>query len=204
TIDAIISKVAEVVDADLQFDIDHLQKTHLLRNRLESVEDKLALITRRHRHYLTLVTIPAHRKALTRLLLNDHTLSVERLRSPASHRRAIPCDDRLCRFCRGAVEDEVHVLFDCVGHPVLTEMREEFLSDTFVIDSVLEVAYLLLTHYKFLRRLVSSRKVVTSCCGPREYNIPPPHPPRLAKYVCEVLAFFNRFQCYILVVYHIH
>ncbi|KAJ7680744.1 hypothetical protein DFH06DRAFT_1405408, partial [Mycena polygramma] len=65
-IKAIIAKVAEAVDADLQFDIDHLQKTHLLRNRLESVDGTLSLATRRRRHYLMMVSIPAHRKALTR------------------------------------------------------------------------------------------------------------------------------------------
>ncbi|KAJ7707450.1 hypothetical protein B0H17DRAFT_918047, partial [Mycena rosella] len=32
TIDTIIAKVSEVIDANLQFDIDHLQKTHLPRN----------------------------------------------------------------------------------------------------------------------------------------------------------------------------
>ncbi|KAJ7657820.1 hypothetical protein DFH06DRAFT_928608, partial [Mycena polygramma] len=52
TIDAIIAKVAEVVDTDLQYDIDHLQKTHLLRNRLESVDGTLSLQIRKRRHYL--------------------------------------------------------------------------------------------------------------------------------------------------------
>ncbi|KAJ7197661.1 hypothetical protein GGX14DRAFT_574135 [Mycena pura] len=44
--------------------------------------------------------IPAHRIALTRLLLSDYNLSVERL-----------------KFCRGIVEDEVHALFGCDAHP---------------------------------------------------------------------------------------
>jgi hypothetical protein len=38
---AVNGSVAEVTDADLQFVIDHLQKTHLLRNRLKSVDDNL-------------------------------------------------------------------------------------------------------------------------------------------------------------------
>jgi hypothetical protein len=33
--------VTEVTDADLQFVIDHLQKTNLLRNRRKSVDDNL-------------------------------------------------------------------------------------------------------------------------------------------------------------------
>ncbi|KAJ7213127.1 hypothetical protein GGX14DRAFT_564170 [Mycena pura] len=49
-----------------------------------------------------MVTIPAHRIALTRLLLSNHNLSVERL--------------RFCS-CRGIVEDEVHALFGCDAHP---------------------------------------------------------------------------------------
>ncbi|KAJ7456855.1 hypothetical protein B0H11DRAFT_2243748 [Mycena galericulata] len=123
SIDAIIKKVMEVVDADLQFDVDFLQKTHLLRNRLETVEETLTLVTRRRRHYLTMVMIPAHRKALTRLLLSDHNLSVERLRYPARYRLAIPREERLCRFCRDGVEDEVHSLLECEGSSRLMEMR---------------------------------------------------------------------------------
>ncbi|KAJ7628026.1 hypothetical protein DFH06DRAFT_1226943 [Mycena polygramma] len=95
-ISAIITKVGEVADADLQFDVDHLQKTHLLRNRLELVDGSLSLAPRRRRHYLMMVTIPVHRKSLTRLLLGDHTLSVERLRYPARYRQSIPREERLC------------------------------------------------------------------------------------------------------------
>ncbi|KAJ7084594.1 hypothetical protein B0H15DRAFT_939909 [Mycena belliarum] len=85
TVKAIMAKVAE--------------KTHLLRNRLESIDDTFRLVTRRRRHYLMLVPTASHRKALTRLLLGDHSLSVERLRYPSRYRLAIPRDARLCRFC---------------------------------------------------------------------------------------------------------
>ncbi|KAJ7031290.1 hypothetical protein C8F04DRAFT_898677, partial [Mycena alexandri] len=175
TIDAISKKVVEVVDADLQFDIDNLQKTHLLRNRLESVEDKkLALVTRRRRHYLTMVPVPAHRKALTRLLLSDHNLSVERLRYPARHRLPIPRDERLCRFCRRDVEDEVHALLECDAYSPLVALRDTFLEDAFQCDSALEAAYQLLPRYDFLHRVLSSRKAVK----------------RFAKFVHEVLGLF--------------
>ncbi|KAJ7201049.1 hypothetical protein GGX14DRAFT_571622 [Mycena pura] len=43
-IEAIMKKVVEAVDADLQFDINFLQKTHLPRNRLEFVEESEALM----------------------------------------------------------------------------------------------------------------------------------------------------------------
>ncbi|KAJ7685887.1 hypothetical protein B0H17DRAFT_941069, partial [Mycena rosella] len=141
TIDTIIAKVSEVVDADLKFNIDHLQKTDLLCNRLELVKDRLQLVTRRHRHYLTLVLVPAHRKALTGLLLEDHTLSVERLRYPVRYRLPVPREECLCHFCQAAAEDEVHVLLDCDAHAPLTALRETFLKDSFTGDPVLEPAY---------------------------------------------------------------
>ncbi|KAJ7689815.1 hypothetical protein B0H17DRAFT_1134752 [Mycena rosella] len=180
-IDAIIAKVSQVVNADLQLDINHLQKTHLLRNRFELVEDKLQLVTCRRRHYLSLVLVPAHRKMLTGLLLGDHTLSVERLCYPVRYCRAIPREERLCRFCRGAVEDEVHALLGCDAHGPLTELREDFLSDAFECDPVLEAVFALLTHYDFLRQLVSSRKAIA----------------RFAKFVCQVLNLYDRYQRYI-------
>ncbi|KAF7371067.1 Reverse transcriptase domain-containing protein [Mycena sanguinolenta] len=39
SIEAIAKRVEEVVDADIQFDINFLQKTHLLRGRLELIEE---------------------------------------------------------------------------------------------------------------------------------------------------------------------
>ncbi|KAJ6482322.1 hypothetical protein C8R47DRAFT_1283329 [Mycena vitilis] len=175
-IDAIIAKVAEVVDTD----IDHLQKTHLLRNRLESVDGTLSLQIRKRRHYLMMVAVPAHRKSLTRLLLGDHTLSVERLRYPARYRRAIPHEERLCRLRRLEVEDEVHALLVCTASLQLTEMRERFLEDAFLRDDELEQSFSDLTRYEFLRRM-SSRKAIE----------------RIARFIFEVLTLFDRFQRYI-------
>ncbi|KAF7360730.1 Reverse transcriptase domain-containing protein [Mycena venus] len=159
-IDAIAKKIAEAVDADLQFDINFLQKTHLLRNRLELVEESrsLALVTRRRRHYLTMVHVPAHRVALTRLLLSDHNLSVERLRYATRYRRPIPREERLCRLCRRDVEDEVHAMLDCEVHVPLVGLRKTFLTDVFECDSALRDEYERLSHYEFLRRMISSRK----------------------------------------------
>jgi len=135
------------------------------------------------RHYLTMVAVPAHRKALTRLLLSDHTLSVERLRLqyPTRYRLAIPREHRLCRFCEGDVEDEVHALLDCDTHALLADLRCSFLADVFQCDADMEMAYSQLSSYEFLRRLSSSRKAVT----------------RFAKYVCEVFYVFDKFQRYV-------
>ncbi|KAJ7165537.1 hypothetical protein C8R43DRAFT_878210 [Mycena crocata] len=181
TITAIAKKIAEVTDADLQYDIDHLQKTHLLRNRLELVDDNYSIVTRRRRHYLTAVTVPAHRKALTRLLLSDHNLSIERLRYPARYRLRIPREERLCRLCVEEVEDETHALLGCRAHIPLLQLRDVFLRDVFERDSKLEEAFKTLGDHDFLQRLVSSRRAIT----------------RVAKYVCDVLTLFDNFQRYI-------
>ena len=163
--------------------LDFLQKTHLLRNRLEFVEESetLMLVTRRRRHYLTMVTIPAHRIALTRLLLSDHNLSVERLRYRTRYRLPVPRHERLCRFCRAAVEDEAHALLGCDAHPPLVALRETFLTDAFKHDRSLEGAYMMRAPDDFLRCLVASRKAVR----------------QVAKYVFDVLTLFDSFERYI-------
>ncbi|KAJ7435445.1 hypothetical protein FB451DRAFT_1062622, partial [Mycena latifolia] len=186
-IEAMLKKVGEIGDADLQYDIDHLQKTHLLRNRLECVDDSLTLVTRKLRHYLTMVAVPAHRKALTRLLLGDHNLNVERLRYPVRYRLPIPREKRLCRFCRESIEDEVHTLLDCEGHAPLTDLREMFLSDILARDHALRIAYPTISHYDFLRRLVVSRQSV-KC---------------FAKYVFDVMDKFDSYVRFIPVGYHV-
>ncbi|KAJ7089312.1 hypothetical protein B0H15DRAFT_780339, partial [Mycena belliarum] len=164
TVKAIMAKVAEVVDADLQFDIDHFQKTHLLRNRLESIDDTFRLVTRRRRHYLMLVPTASHRKALTRLLLGDHSLSVERLRYPSRYRLAIPREACLCRFCRKSVEEEVHALLLCEAHGPLVAMRDAFLTDALGLDSSLEAGLDNLTPHAFLCALVASRRAARAVC----------------------------------------
>ncbi|KAJ7197119.1 hypothetical protein C8J57DRAFT_988766, partial [Mycena rebaudengoi] len=115
------------------------------------------------------------------LTVSDHNLSVERLRYPARYRQAIPRDKRLCRFCLVAVEDEVHAMLDCEAYTPLVLMRRECLTDIFGDDPALRPAYGLLTRYEFLQRMLASRKAVT----------------RVAKYVHDVLALFDRFQRFI-------
>ncbi|KAJ7220580.1 hypothetical protein GGX14DRAFT_354227, partial [Mycena pura] len=184
-IDAIMKKVVEAVDADLQLDVDCRQKTHLLHNRLEFVEDSkaLMLVTRRRRHYLTMVTIPAHRIALTRLLLSNHNLSVERLRYRTRYRLQVPIPrhERLCRFCHAMVEDEAHALLGCDAHPPLVTLRRSFLADVYKHDVSLERAHMTLSHDEFISRLVASRKAVQ----------------QVAKYVYDVLAMFDSFKWYV-------
>ncbi|KAJ7864656.1 hypothetical protein B0H13DRAFT_2353537 [Mycena leptocephala] len=155
TIDAIRKEVITIVDTDLQRDIDRLVKTHLLRNRVESGKDKsLGQVSRRLRHYLTDVAVPAHRKAMTGLLLGDHNLSVERLRYGARYRMPVPREFRLCRFCRGSVEDEVHALFECAAEPRLIEFRADFLGRLAERDPGLRALYGSIPNYEFFARYI--------------------------------------------------
>ncbi|KAJ7205131.1 hypothetical protein B0H12DRAFT_1282487, partial [Mycena haematopus] len=159
TVDAVRKRIIEIVDADLQRDIDGLVKTHLLR--VEMGENKcLKVVPRQLRHYLTSVVVPAHRKALTGLMLSDHNLGVERLRYGARYRLPVPRHWRLCRFCRGSVEEEAHALFGCVAESRLVEIREEFLAKLASDDPGLRLMYGTMPEYEFLLAVVASRKAV--------------------------------------------
>ncbi|KAJ7839102.1 hypothetical protein B0H13DRAFT_1513857, partial [Mycena leptocephala] len=80
----------------------------LERNELgEFVANPLKL-----RQYLR-IPVPAHRKALTRLILSSHTLGVEILRYTERYRVRAPREFRFCRFCRRGVETEAHAMITC-------------------------------------------------------------------------------------------
>ncbi|KAK0437696.1 hypothetical protein EV421DRAFT_1714872 [Armillaria borealis] len=82
-----------------------------------------------------LVPVPAHRKALVRLLTSSHTLAVEVLRWAERRRPPIPRNERLCRYCRHEVEDEAHVLLYCDGCDDLRALGSEFFHKIFCIAS---------------------------------------------------------------------
>ncbi|KAJ7110988.1 hypothetical protein C8R44DRAFT_933907 [Mycena epipterygia] len=101
------------------------------------------------------------------LLVQVQSHSAERLRYRA-------------RLCRGAVEDEVHALLDCNAHPPFVDLRRIFLREILALDSALQAAHSSLSHYDFLRRMISSRKGVQ----------------RLAKFAFDVFTVFNAFERY--------
>ncbi|KAJ7032222.1 hypothetical protein C8F04DRAFT_1211219 [Mycena alexandri] len=145
TVNDIMDRVEQVLDEGLQNDIESFSRTHLLKDRAERIDEgegrsRMGLVTRRRRHYLD-VPIPSHRKALTRLILSDHNLSVERLRYPGRYRAAAPRHLRLCRFCRVAVEDEAHALLVCIG------------------DSGFDGKWNADEPYEFLKWMLSQRKI---------------------------------------------
>ncbi|KDR75593.1 hypothetical protein GALMADRAFT_489789 [Galerina marginata CBS 339.88] len=76
--------------------------------------------------YLRAVVVDAHRKALTQLLCSGHSLAVEVLRYRSRYRLVVPRQYRLCRFCHGQIEDEVHALFHCPGSLPLQDARKDF------------------------------------------------------------------------------
>ncbi|KAJ7811341.1 hypothetical protein B0H14DRAFT_2378434 [Mycena olivaceomarginata] len=122
---------------------------------------------------------------MTGLLLRDHNLSVERLRYAARYRDAVPCQFRLCRFCRGSVEDEVHALFDCSAEPRLIVLRNEFLKTLAENDPGIRALHGTISNYEFLLRLVPSRKAVKI----------------FAKYIYLVLSVFQETPRYFPVVF---
>jgi hypothetical protein len=108
--------------------VESSARLYLLHDRREPLEDEAPRkITVVLRHYLDLVVNAKHRKALTRLLVSQHPLAVERMRyKQRYHRENVPRHCRLCRFGCGVVETVEHALFFCTGAVKLTECRGMF------------------------------------------------------------------------------
>ncbi|KAJ7714024.1 hypothetical protein DFH07DRAFT_934684 [Mycena maculata] len=84
----------------------------MLHDRLEPLEDEPPKkMTAFLRHYLVLVVNTKHRKALTRLLVSQHRLAVERM--CYKQQVIVPREDRLCRFGCNHIEMVEHALFFC-------------------------------------------------------------------------------------------
>jgi hypothetical protein len=104
----------------------------LIQGRVERTADGTnASSAAKLRLYLR-VPVPAHRKALTRILLSSHSLGVEVLQYQERLRAPVPRHARLCRFCLLEVESEGHALLAC-SDTVLMGLRRSFLTDIFAI-----------------------------------------------------------------------
>ena len=79
------------------------------------------------RHYLRVV-VPNHRFAITRMLLSNHPLALERGRWAERDRPIIPRNQCLCRFRKEDVESPKHALFECTRSWELLNSRAEFLN----------------------------------------------------------------------------
>ncbi|KAF8152673.1 hypothetical protein K438DRAFT_1864286 [Mycena galopus ATCC 62051] len=126
-------------------------------------EDRLLkTVPRQLRHYLTAVAISSHHKYGSR------------------YRLPVPREWRLCRLCRGSVEDKVHALFGCVTEARLVDHRTIFLAALAGLDPATHSLYGSVPDYDFLIALISSRKAVAI----------------LAKFVHAILQTFQEFPAY--------
>ncbi|KAJ7165282.1 hypothetical protein C8R46DRAFT_834553, partial [Mycena filopes] len=110
---------------DLQNEVNSSTRLYLLHGRREPLKnDPPKAITVVLRHYLQMVVNAAHRKALTRMLVSQHPLGIERLRYVTRyHPTVVPRALRRCRFGCGSVETVEHALFFCEEPEGLTEKR---------------------------------------------------------------------------------
>ncbi|KAJ7185252.1 hypothetical protein C8R46DRAFT_881097, partial [Mycena filopes] len=152
-------------------------RLYLLHGRLEPLADespkKIIVVLR---HYLQLVANAKHRKALTRLLVSQHPLAVERMRYKSRyHRVEVPRDLRRCRFRCNDVETVEHALFFCKKSADLISCREAFIGGIQSLEpEILRIAPWNATN--ILRRLAFRRETVC----------------QLAKLAYKIFAIFAR------------
>ncbi|KAK7017586.1 hypothetical protein R3P38DRAFT_3559424 [Favolaschia claudopus] len=122
-----------------------------------------------------MVVNSTHRKALTRLVLSQHPLAVERLRyKKRYHTQSVPRELRKCRFGCDAVEDAEHAMFFCEHSAMLLERRKNFSSKVSGhVPAVLRISSSTAT--AVLKALVFNR--VTVC--------------QVAKFVHQVFQIFD-------------
>ncbi|KAK6985081.1 hypothetical protein R3P38DRAFT_2575018, partial [Favolaschia claudopus] len=100
-----------------------IQPGYLLHGRREPFKDESPKkVTAVLRHYLDVVVNASHRRSITRLLLSQHPLAIERMRyKQRYHRVLVPRDERVCRFGWRVVESVEHALLFCRGEVELVE-----------------------------------------------------------------------------------
>ncbi|OJT04908.1 hypothetical protein TRAPUB_4335 [Trametes pubescens] len=116
TVDSLLLDLQQSLADYLRAGIMVSERLPLLRTRTLAARssDLADLCTKRT--YLSLRS-DRLRNAMTRLHVSDHPLAIEELRRCTP---PIPRVRRICRFCkkRWAVEDECHVLIECMGDAV--------------------------------------------------------------------------------------
>jgi hypothetical protein len=166
-------------DTHLHSILHYSAKCPMLKGRSELDRNgRLTHVVRKMRHYLTLPAIPAHRNAFIALMFSSHGLAVERLRWRERYRAPVPRQWRLCRFCRAAVEDEVHALVVCVGHPQLLVLRDTLRSE---VGDIVPLFPWNADHDNQLRSLLHDRRLAVP----------------LAKFIYNVLNIFSSVPMYV-------
>ncbi|KAJ7081357.1 hypothetical protein B0H15DRAFT_786529, partial [Mycena belliarum] len=128
------------------------------------------------RQYLR-VSVPAHRKSLTRLYLSSHTLAIEILRYKERYRQRTPRAFRFCRFCLLAVESESHALLGCMSNGALISLRKAFLQDVYAVVHVPDLPRIWTSVDVFLLALARARSFEVT--------------KRLAKYTFDVFEVYS-------------
>ncbi|KZV99246.1 hypothetical protein EXIGLDRAFT_605912, partial [Exidia glandulosa HHB12029] len=127
-IEAALSNLSDRVRQYVARAINSSAKLDLLRARRDfSTGRPRPVPVMQFRPYLRIASTEL-RHAVTRLLLSEHSLSVERLRWRDGRPYDIPREARLCRFCRTAVEEPLHCLFHCRSSQDLCTARKAFWS----------------------------------------------------------------------------
>ncbi|KIJ95471.1 hypothetical protein K443DRAFT_108720, partial [Laccaria amethystina LaAM-08-1] len=180
SIPGLITEVEVSCACALQKDIDESDKTVLLKKHISTFGPLKLSDVLKYRHYRDVV-VPAHRKALTRLLTSCYALAYNSLRWDPVERRSVPRELRLCCFCHSETEDECHAMLYCVGSAALTERRGLFFSDVHQVVPGVRAAVLSLPPPDSLRFLVGEQRVVGI----------------LAKYAFDVLGIFDTVQLYL-------
>jgi hypothetical protein len=162
TADQVTDLIANVkVSMNLHIDtvISSSSKGRLLTGCLERDEDgTLGHQTLRFRHYLN-SPIASHRKALTQMLLADHSLAEVQLRYAEHHRALVPRNWRLCRFCKNEIEDPPHAMFGCNGSSEIIALRTAFLASVFDLCHSLHMNALSATPDSFFTLAISHRPI---------------------------------------------
>ncbi|PBK58839.1 hypothetical protein ARMSODRAFT_850017, partial [Armillaria solidipes] len=124
-IDKYIDMVRKDTNKWLQNEINGTDKHYLLHGRKEPQKNKPPVqVVLCMRHYLD-VPVLEHRTALTRLLLSNHLLALERMRWSEYGKPKVQRDHRKCRFCRTVVESPEHALLRCNGTASLIDLRRQ-------------------------------------------------------------------------------
>jgi hypothetical protein len=117
------NRIRDAFIHELESRIINIPRLYLLHNRVEPQEDpskRPRVVHLTLRHYLTQVSVPAHRRTLTKLILGEHNY-----RSVTEH--APSHDAKLCRMCGVEIETPHHVLLRCTAHRETVMLREAFL-----------------------------------------------------------------------------
>ncbi|KAF9025823.1 hypothetical protein BDZ89DRAFT_922020, partial [Hymenopellis radicata] len=129
----VVDRVYRACDAWMEGTVLSSPRLWMLHQRFREIRNKIDRKRERNRLYFakrqpwTGVQNPDHRRALGRLVASNHRLAVEVLRrGDGQRRRPVPREWRLCRFCRGCVEDEVHALLVCDESGALVGLRNAF------------------------------------------------------------------------------